>query len=87
MFDARASESPQYWGAEGILCGVKKLKNLIFAKGREYENMLSQENFEFQLIMIAFWVILHQTHVVITHPVPNAAGNYKVNVLMHTGMK
>ena len=44
MFDARASEGTQYWGAEGILCGVKKLKNLIFAKGREYENMPSQEN-------------------------------------------
>ena len=47
MFDARASEGTQYWGAEGILCGVKKLKNLILSKGSEYENMSSQENFEF----------------------------------------
>ena len=39
-------------GAERILCGLMKLKNLIFAKGmyRQYENMLSQENFEFQPI-------------------------------------
>ena len=75
MFDARASEGIQYWGTEGILCGVKKLKNLIFAKGREYENMSSQENFEFPPIKIAFWVILHQKHVVITNHVPNAADN------------
>ena len=27
-------------GAEGILCGVMKLKNPIFIKGREYENAL-----------------------------------------------
>ena len=27
-------------GAEGILCGVMKLKNPIFIKGREYENTL-----------------------------------------------
>ena len=83
MLDARTFEGTQYWpwGAEGILCGVKKLKNLIFAKGREYENMPSQP------IKIAFWVILHQTHVVITHPVPNAADNDKINVLLHTGMK
>ena len=37
----RVSEGTQYWGAEGILCGVMKDKNLIFAKGKEYENMLS----------------------------------------------
>ena len=38
-------------GVEEILCGVTKLKNLIFAKGREYENMHAlPENFEFQTI-------------------------------------
>ena len=37
-------------GVEGILHGVMKLKNSIFAKGREYKNMLSKENFEFQPI-------------------------------------
>ena len=36
-----ASEGTQLWGVEGILFGVMKLKNLIFAKGRRYENMLS----------------------------------------------
>ena len=33
---------------------------------------------------IAFWVILHQIYILITRPVPNAAGNYKLHVLMHT---
>ena len=48
----RASEGPQYWGAEGILYGVMKLKYLIiiYAKGRECGNMLSQKDFEFQPI-------------------------------------
>ena len=55
----RASEGTQYWGAEGILCGVMKLKDPIFAKGREYGNMLSQENLSFRF-EIAFCVILHQ---------------------------
>ena len=50
-------------GVEEILCGVTKLKNLIFAKGREYENMLSQKNLSFSLFKIAFWIILHQTPV------------------------
>ena len=55
-----------------------KLKNLIFAKGREYENMLSQESLNFGPFKSAFWIILHRICVVITHPVPNAAGNYKL---------
>ena len=59
------------WWAEGILCRVKKLRNPICQRqlGSIYESMPSQENFEFQPIKIAFWVILHQTHmhVVITY--------------------
>ena len=47
---ARKSEGTHHCVGEGILCGVMKLKNLMFAKGREYENMLSQENSEFQPI-------------------------------------
>ena len=40
-----------YWGGEWILCGVMKLKNLIFTKGcMGVQNMLAQENFEFQPI-------------------------------------
>ena len=31
---SRLSEGIQYWGVEGILCGVMKLKNVMFAKGR-----------------------------------------------------
>ena len=45
LYSPRASKGTQYWGegAEGILCGVIKLKISIFAKGRECENMLSLE--------------------------------------------
>ena len=41
-------------GAEGVLHGVMKLKNPIFAKGREYKNMLSKEKFEFHPIYSYF---------------------------------
>ena len=39
-------------GAEEIMCGIMKFKNPIFAKSREYENILaiSGKNFEFQPI-------------------------------------
>ena len=40
-YNTMASEDTPYWGAEGILCIVMKLRNPIFAKGREYGNMLS----------------------------------------------
>ena len=61
-----------------------KLKNPIVSKGRKSGNILS---FSFSLPEIAFWAILHQTRVVITCLVLNAAGNYKLHVLMHAGMK
>lgn len=64
-------------GAEGILCGVIKLKNPIFTKGREYDKALPGKFWNFSpLFKTAFGVILH---VVITYSVPNAAGNYKIN--------
>ena len=47
QYNTMASEDAQYWGAEGILCIVMKLRNPIFAKAREYGNMLSQEHLEF----------------------------------------
>ena len=74
-------------GAQGILCGVMKLKNPGLTTGREYGNMLSQEKFEFQPIWDCILGFLHQTHVVITRSVPNAASNYNVHVLIHPGMK
>ena len=44
-------------------------------------NMFSQETVEFfSSFEITFWAILHQTHVIITCVVPNAAGNYKLCV-------
>ena len=46
-YHARVSEGTQYWGAEGILCRIMKLKNPIITVGRASGNMLSQENFEF----------------------------------------
>ena len=84
---SRVSEGTQYWGAEGILYRVIKLKNPMVSKGRESGNTLSQKKFSFSLPEIAFWAILYQTRVVITCLVPNAAGNYKLCVLMHAGMK
>ena len=41
-------------------------KNLLCAKGREYGKMLSQESLSFSPFEVVFWVILHQTCVVIT---------------------
>ena len=49
--------------------------------------MFSKKILNFSLPEIAFWVILHQTRVVITCLVPYAAGNYKLRMLMHTGME
>ena len=49
---SRASEGIQYWGAESILCGVMKGKNLIFAKGKEYENMLPRKILNFSSFQI-----------------------------------
>ena len=51
------SEGTYYWGAEGILCQVMKLKYLIVAKDRESGNMLSQENFEF--LPISVYILGH----------------------------
>ena len=62
--NVRASEGTQYWGGvEEILCGFMKLKNPIFAKGREHENMLAQESLNFSPFKSAFWIILHQIRV------------------------
>ena len=69
--------------AEGILCGVMKRKNLIFAKGKKHENMLSQEYLYFSPFKTVFSIILHQTCVVVTHLVTNVAGNYKLQYLCY----
>ena len=47
MLQGHVKEFSTGGGAEGILCGVMKLKNMIFAKSREYENIFSQKSFEF----------------------------------------
>ena len=76
-------------GAEEIMCGIMKFKNPMFAKSREYENMLaiSGKILNFSPFKIAFWVILQHTCIIFTHSVPNAAGNYKLRILMHAGIK
>ena len=85
---ARASEGLSTGGAEGILYRVMKLKNPIVSKGiGSLEIYSPRKIFSFSLPEIAFWAILHQTGVVITCLVPYAAGNYKLRVLMHAGMK
>ena len=33
-YETRVSEGTQYWGVEGMLVGIMKLKNLTFAKGK-----------------------------------------------------
>ena len=71
-------------GAESTLYRVMKLKNPIVSKGEMYS---TRKFFSVSLSKIAFWVILHQTRVVITCLVLFAADNYKLCVLMHTGMK
>ena len=65
----RASEGTQYWGggAEGILCGVMKLKNPIVVKSRSLDTCSPRKILKFSPFKIAFWVILHQTDVIITH--------------------
>ena len=71
-------------GAESTMYRVMKLKNPIVSKGEIYS---TRKIFSFSLPKIAFWVILHQTRAVITCLVIYAAGNYKLRVLMHAGMK
>ena len=51
--------------AEGILCRVMKLKNLIVSKDTESGNMFSQENLSFIPFENTFWDIWYQTRVVI----------------------
>ena len=64
-----------------------KLKNPWFPKAGSLEICSHRKILSFSLPEIAFWAILHQTHVVITCLVPYAAGNYKLCMLMHTGME
>ena len=45
--------------------------------------MLSQKNLNFSLFKVAFWIILHQKWVIITCPLPDAAGNYSNCVYAH----
>ena len=74
---------------EGILCRVMKLKNPIFANSGSMRISTcnsTRKILNFSPFKSAFCVILHQTHVVITRPVPNAAGTSPC-VLMHTGIK
>ena len=50
IYLSRASEGIQYWGrAEGILCGVIKLKNTIVAKDRVWKHALPRK----------VWVLAH----------------------------
>ena len=82
------SEGTQYWGPEGILCGVMNLKNLKVGSMKVFS---PRKILSFSQLEIAFWVILHQIGVGITCLVSNAAANYripyKLHVLMQTGMK
>ena len=64
-----------------------KLKNPIDLKVGSLEIHSPRKILSFSLPEMAFWAILHQTRVVITCFVPNAAGNYKLCVLMHVGIK
>ena len=82
---SRASGGTQYWGAEGILYIVIKLKNPWFPKAGSLEICSPRKILSFSLPEIAFWAILHQMCVVITCLVPYAAGNYKLHMLMRTG--
>ena len=69
--------------AEGILCGVMKIKNPIFMNSGSMRTSTwssIRKILNFSPFKIAFCVILHKTRVVITHPVPNAVGNYKLHV-------
>ena len=82
-------------GLKRSMCGVMKLKNLILAKGKEYDNISGLGlGFSLRICWIsAHWRLhsgsfcIRHVYIVITHPVPNAASNYKLRVLMHTGMK
>ena len=72
------------------MCGVMKLINLLFAKGRKYGNMFSQENLSFSTFEVAFCMGRFASDTCgnyLNCLIPNAAGNYKLCVLMHAGMK
>ena len=65
-------KTPNTGGAEGILGGVMNIKDPIFAKSGSMKACSPRNTLKFSTLKITFWVILHQTPVVITRPVPNA---------------
>ena len=60
-----------------------KLKNLIFVNGGSMKTCSAKKTLNFSPGYFA----LDMCIIVITHPVPHATDNYKLHLLVHTGMK